>query len=150
MKKQYGDRHLAVGHRQLRKQTQGDGGSWKKLATACRGMTHRAIPALCKEHGHQGPGRNNVARGNLTGQTFRKRRRAQLECSNKIRDWDVKGQLRLRSERTSGGIFRKVLVLQIVKQRVEPSVRIRKMNVRALWRGWPPPKQKKRLHIERA
>jgi hypothetical protein len=36
-KKRYRDRHLAIGrHRQPKKQTQGDGGSQKKLAAACR------------------------------------------------------------------------------------------------------------------
>jgi hypothetical protein len=35
LKDQYGDRHLAVGHRrQPKKRTQGDGGSWQKLAAA--------------------------------------------------------------------------------------------------------------------
>jgi hypothetical protein len=57
---------------------------------------------------------------------------------------DLKEQLRLGSERTCGRIFRKALVLEIVKRRVEPSVRIRKMNVRTLWRGQSPPKRKKR------
>jgi hypothetical protein len=34
----YGDRHLAVGRcRQLKKRTQNDGGSWKKLAAASDG-----------------------------------------------------------------------------------------------------------------
>jgi hypothetical protein len=37
-----GDRHLAVGRRrQPNKRTQGDGGSRKKLAAACRRTTHR-------------------------------------------------------------------------------------------------------------
>jgi hypothetical protein len=63
LKERYGDRHLAIERcRQLKKQTQGDDGSWKKLAAACRGMTHWAIPALCEEHGCQGPSRDSVAR----------------------------------------------------------------------------------------
>jgi hypothetical protein len=66
----------------------------------------------------------------------------QPEGGSGIRDGDLKEQLRLGSERTSGGIFRKALVLEIVKRRVEPSVRIRKMNVRTLWRGFPPPPPK--------
>jgi hypothetical protein len=42
---QYEDRHLAAGHRrQLKKWTQGDGGSRKKLAVARRRTTRRAIP----------------------------------------------------------------------------------------------------------
>jgi hypothetical protein len=38
-------------------------------------------------------------------------------------------------------------VLEIMKWRVELSLRIQKMNVRTLWRGRPP-KWKKILHIE--
>jgi hypothetical protein len=39
------------------------------------------------------------------GWTFRRRRRAQLECSNSIRGQDVKDRLSLRNERaTSNGI----------------------------------------------
>jgi hypothetical protein len=42
----YGNWHLAVGHRQqLKKWIQGSGGFWKKLAAACRWITHYAIPA---------------------------------------------------------------------------------------------------------
>jgi hypothetical protein len=128
LKKQYGDRHLAVGRRrQLKKRTQGDGGSRKKLAAACRGMTCRAIPALRKGR-HQGPGRDNVARGAPKGQTLYRRRRTHQEGSNGIRDEGLKKQLRLGSEKTSCRIFGMAFVLEIVKQRVEPSVRIRKMS----------------------
>jgi hypothetical protein len=61
LKMQHGDRHLAVrrGEKQ-EKQTQGNGGSRKKLATTCRGMTHNAIPATCKGHGRQGQGKDNA------------------------------------------------------------------------------------------
>jgi hypothetical protein len=65
---------------------------------------------------------------------------ARLEGSSGIRDRDLKEQLCLGSERTSGRIFRKALMLEIMKRRMEPSVRIRKMNVRTLWRVWCPPK----------
>jgi hypothetical protein len=47
LKERYRDWHLAIMHRsQLKKRTQGSGGSRKKLAAASRGMTCRAIPAL--------------------------------------------------------------------------------------------------------
>jgi hypothetical protein len=40
LKKQYGDLCLPIGHHwQLQNWTQGDGGSWKKLAPICRRMT---------------------------------------------------------------------------------------------------------------
>jgi hypothetical protein len=73
LKKRHGDRHL-VGRRrgQPKKRTQGDGGSRKQLAAACRGMARRAIPATRKGHGHQGPGKDNVVQGprkETSGQT---------------------------------------------------------------------------------
>jgi hypothetical protein len=69
LKKRHGDRHLVIRRRgQSKKRTQGNDGSWKKLAAACRGRTHRAIPARCKGHGSQGPGRGNVASGVPKGQ----------------------------------------------------------------------------------
>jgi hypothetical protein len=64
----------------------------------------------------------------------------QPEAGNAIRDRDLKEQLRLGIERTSCRIFRMALMLEIVKRRIEPSDRIRKMNVRTFWRGLPPPK----------
>jgi hypothetical protein len=46
LRKRHGDRHLAVGRCGKPKEwTQGDGGSWKTLATACRAMICLAIPA---------------------------------------------------------------------------------------------------------
>jgi hypothetical protein len=54
LKKRYGDQHLAVGrHQQLKKWTQGDGGSRKKLATARGGLTPCTIPVLRNGHSHQ-------------------------------------------------------------------------------------------------
>jgi hypothetical protein len=46
---------------------------------------------------------------------FRKRHQAQPECSTGIRDRDLKEQLCLERERTFGRIFRKALMLEIVK-----------------------------------
>jgi hypothetical protein len=55
LKKWHRDRHLAIRHRgQPKKRIQGNGGSWKKLAVACRGMARRAIPASCWVHCYQG------------------------------------------------------------------------------------------------
>jgi hypothetical protein len=72
--KQYGDQYLVVGcHRKLKKWNQGDGGSWKKLAATCRGMTRRAIPARCKGHGCQGQGKNNIVQGTRKVQIFGKK-----------------------------------------------------------------------------
>jgi hypothetical protein len=87
LKEPYGVWHLATGcRRQMQKRTQGDGGPWKKLAAAHRGMAHHAIPALCKGHGHQGPGRDNIVRGAPKGWTLERRQQMYQECSNGIRD----------------------------------------------------------------
>jgi hypothetical protein len=89
LKEQYRDQHLVVRSRgHPNKQTQGNGGSQKKLATASRGMTCRAIPTLHKGHDHQGLGKNNVVEGTRKGWTFRKRHRAQPECNNGVRNQD--------------------------------------------------------------
>jgi hypothetical protein len=40
--------------------------------------------------GHQGPSRDNVARGTSKGQTFGKRYQAQPECNNGIRSYGLK------------------------------------------------------------
>jgi hypothetical protein len=90
----YGKWHLAVQRqRQMKKQTQDDGGSRKKLAAACRQMTHFSIPTLCKGHGCQGPGRIIVMREAPKEQTVEKRHQAQPKCNNGIRDRGLKQQL---------------------------------------------------------
>jgi hypothetical protein len=53
--------------------TQGNFGSRRKLATACRGMTRRAEVAWRRAHGRQEQGQDNVARGTPKGQMFRKK-----------------------------------------------------------------------------
>jgi hypothetical protein len=55
LKKRRGDQHLILRCRvQLKKRTQGNNGSRKKLATTHRGMTCHAIPAPCKGDGSSG------------------------------------------------------------------------------------------------
>jgi hypothetical protein len=71
MEGRYGDSH------------HGDGGSQKMLAAACKGMTHRAIPAPSKGHGCQGPDRDSVAAGGPKRGTLGKRHRVQPECNKK-------------------------------------------------------------------
>jgi hypothetical protein len=61
LKKRHGDRHLAIGRRRKpKKRTQGDGWSRKKLVTASRLMTRRAIPALHKRHCRQEQGKDKT------------------------------------------------------------------------------------------
>jgi hypothetical protein len=97
LKERYVDQHLAVGRRRhLKKRTQGSGESQKQLAAARRGMTRHAIPAVRKERGRKGPAvenrqrkiwtRDDVEKGIMKRRTLGKRRRAQPECNNGIRD----------------------------------------------------------------
>jgi hypothetical protein len=73
LKKWHRERHLAVRrHGQPKKQTPGYGGSWKKLAATCRGMTHHAIPARYK-----GQGKDSVAQGAQKEWTFGRRHTCQ-------------------------------------------------------------------------
>jgi hypothetical protein len=84
-------------------------------------------------------------RGTRRGWTFGRRRRAKPEGISGIRDRHFKEQLRLGSERISGGIYRKALVLEIVKRIARSSVTIIKMRDWTSWRGRFPLKRKKRL-----
>jgi hypothetical protein len=87
LKKRHGDRHLASRRSgQMKKRTQGSGGSRKKLAAACRGMTRSAIPGKRKGQSRQVQGQDNVARGASKGRTFRKRCRPKPEGSTGIRN----------------------------------------------------------------
>jgi hypothetical protein len=83
-KKRHGDRVEYRGKPNER--AQGNGGSRKKSAAACRGMTGRAIPAQCKGHGRRVQGPDNVARGTPEGPTFGKRRRSKAEDITGIRN----------------------------------------------------------------
>jgi hypothetical protein len=61
LKERYRDRHLAIRyHSQLKKQTQGNGGSKKKMATVRGWLTRRAIPAWHKGPSCQGQGNTRL------------------------------------------------------------------------------------------
>jgi hypothetical protein len=87
-----------------------------------------SIPARHKVHGHQGQGRENVVRGIQKGLNFGERRRAEPRGNNGMRNQDMKKQLRLRKERSSGRIFRKTEELKVRNQIVETSIRLRQMR----------------------
>jgi hypothetical protein len=56
-KERYGDQHLATGHRrQLKKQTQGDGGSVKKLVAVQEQYGVRGMVIQDRDNGKIGPG----------------------------------------------------------------------------------------------
>jgi hypothetical protein len=88
--------------------------------------------------------KDNVVRGASKEWTFEKRRWTCPECNNGIRDRGATQQLLLRKERTLNKIFRRTVELEIRKWTVGSSIRPWKASDRILWRGWPPPKWKKR------
>jgi hypothetical protein len=78
-------------------------------------MTHRAVVAQCKGHGHQGHSKDNVLRGTQKGQTFRMRHQVNPEGSTGIRDKGLKKQLHLGSKTKSRGIFERTVRQEITK-----------------------------------
>jgi hypothetical protein len=102
LKDRYGDRRLAVCCRGRQKEwSQGDGESGQMLAATSGRLTSRAFPAPHKGNCRQGPGRDNIARGDAREETT-----DAPECSNRKRDRDLKMKLRLKKKGTSGRIFR--------------------------------------------
>jgi hypothetical protein len=150
-------RHAAVIWRKknvFRKiRTQGNCGPRKELAAAGRKTTHHAEVAQRKGRGlqgrsHEGPsveqGRrknhnmNKFERGTRKGRTLRRRQLMRQEGTNGTRNRDFEKQLRLGSERTTSGIHKKTIGLEIVKRAVGISSRLRKIRNWTLWRGRPP------------
>jgi hypothetical protein len=128
LKDWYGDWQLAAGcHQQLKKWTQGDGGS-RKLAAARKWITRRAIPARHKGRGHKG--------------LMIKRRRKDPECNNGIKNWGTRWQLHRGSERAFNKTVRQALKLEVLKQAVWICVELWKVTDWTLWRGWPPLKRR--------
>jgi hypothetical protein len=103
-------------------------------------MIRHAGVAWRKGHG------SNVAPRTKKRRSFGRRRRAHLECDKGIKNQELRQQLRLGSKRISGGFTGRLS--DIVKGIAGSSVGMRKMSVRTLWRGQPPPKPKKKLHTE--
>jgi hypothetical protein len=95
--------------------TQGNCGSWKELATAGRKITRHAGVAGRKGYRRKGQSKDNVVQETQKEQMFRKRLQEKPEGSHGIRDQEFEEKLRLGSERTSGGIYRKTIRLEIVK-----------------------------------
>jgi hypothetical protein len=91
-------------------------------------MTRRAIPATHEGHGSQGPGKDNFARGVPKGRTFERRQRTRQDCSNEIRDRDLKEQLHLRKERRYRRFFRKTAELEVAKQIIGTPSRLSKTS----------------------
>jgi hypothetical protein len=67
---------------------------------------------------------------------------------NGIRGRIRRQEPRLGSRAALNKTFRKTVELEVAKQTVGTSTRLRKMSARTLWRGRPHPKRKKSLFTE--
>jgi hypothetical protein len=87
LKKQYRDQHLAIKRcGQPKNGSRATLGIWKKLAAACREMTHCAGVAWRKGRSHQGLEKDSVMQGTQDGRMFGKKRPAQPVGISGIRD----------------------------------------------------------------
>jgi hypothetical protein len=92
------DCYLAVGqHERLEKRTQGNSGSWQKLAAAQGQLTRHTIPALQKECSHRGCGKTT---------------------DDGIRGWNRRQELHLGSNETFYEALWQTLELEVVKRAV--------------------------------
>jgi hypothetical protein len=96
---------------------------------------------------HKGHSQDIVVQGTQKGQMFGKRRRPKREGISEIRIQDLKKELRLGSERTSSGIYRKPFRLEFMKRVVGILVGLREVTGHCGWFG-PLQNGKKRLHTE--
>jgi hypothetical protein len=102
LKERLRDQHLAVRCcGQLKKWTQGNCGSQKKLAATCRGMTGHAGVVRRKGHSCQGPGKDSVVQGTQKERTFGRRYQAKLEGINCIRNQGARWHICPMMERTT-------------------------------------------------
>jgi hypothetical protein len=133
--------------------TQENCGPRKEFAAAGIRATRCAKVARHKGHSHEGPPvqqerrktqtRIKFARASRKGRTLGMRQLMRLEGTNGTRNRNFKEQLRLGIERTTSGIYRKTIGLEIVKRSVKISSGMRKVTDWTLWKGRPPPKRKR-------
>jgi hypothetical protein len=133
--------------------TQENCGSCKEFAAAGIRATRCAKVARSKGRSHEGPlvqreqrttqTKIKFSRASQKGRTLRMRQLVRLEGTNGTRNQDFKEQLCLGNERTTSGIYRKTIGLEIIKRAVRISSRMRKVTDLTLWRGRPPPKRKR-------
>jgi hypothetical protein len=131
-KKRHRGRNLAADRRQSPKD-----GPRKKLAASGKKMTRLARVVWRKERSREGPSvehgrrknqtRNKFARGTRNGWTPGRRQLMRQEGTGGTRNRDFKEQLRLGSERTTSGIYRKTIGLEILTRAVGISSGLRKM-----------------------
>jgi hypothetical protein len=74
------------------------------------------------------------------GRTLERRQRTPPECNSEIRGQNLNKQLYLRKVGTSSRIFRKIVMLEVIKLAVEFFIGLQKMSDWTLWRDWTPPK----------
>jgi hypothetical protein len=124
-KKRHRNRKSAAGRRgEPNELTQGDCGSGKKSAAACRKVSRRAKVAWRKRNLFRTVQTQSICglrkrlvvtgkRMTQKGWTFGKRRRVDPEGSTVVKDPNTRRHRRLKNEKTAGRIFEKTFRLQI-------------------------------------
>jgi hypothetical protein len=129
------------------------------LAVACRKVSRRARVAWCKRNivlnkwtrakAERGIWRVRMLRGKI--RMHPKGRKGVKDLGGGrprcLRIRDLK-KLRLESTGNLDTTFRKTMRLEITRRIAKSTVGLQKIKGWTLWRGQPPPKQKKRLHME--
>jgi hypothetical protein len=144
--------------------TQENCGLQKEFSPARIRMTHSMKMTPWKEHGLQRQVKDNSAPRTPTGPMSRMRCWIGPKCNNGIRYRDIKQKLQgskqikdlggklpqcPRNKRTSSWTYRKIIdSVKIAKQKARSYATSWRIKDWTLWRGRPPPKQKKKLHTE--
>jgi hypothetical protein len=112
-------------------------------------MTHCAGVAWHKGHTvGKKQAKIDVERGVLRWRTFGRRFPVDPKSSKYLENQGTRWPLRRKIEREADELVRKAFGLQFWKRAAGSSVGLRRMKNWTLWRGWLPPKRKKRLHTE--
>jgi hypothetical protein len=118
------------------------------LAAAGIRMNLRAKGTRRKEHGLQKQKKEDTAPRTPKGRTCRTKLGKDPACKFGIEDPDIRRRMRLKIERRSEEIDRKVFEPQLVKRATTMCSGLRRVQDWTLWRGRPPPKRKKRQQTE--
>jgi hypothetical protein len=128
-------------------------GRRKELTAAGIRTTRCAQVVRRKRRRHEGPSveqgtqknqtRDKFARGTRKGHTLGRGQLMRQEGTNATRNRGSNEQLHFGNERTTSGVYRTTIGLEIVKQAKEVSSGLRRIRQWTLWRGRPPKWKKK-------
>jgi hypothetical protein len=137
------------------KRTQSKNGCWRNLVTAHRGTTRRVKVARRKENLIGKNWTRDVVQGTSKRRTFKRKRQLTQKDKNGLRSRRLIHHLRSRRQfnKTLIKTYEKMTGMEIVNQIAGSPVRLQNTRSKhwTLWRGWPPPKRKKKsVRVRRA